>query len=113
MSDRACKLRDCDRTHSSRGYCATHYRAERRRHQKAWISAYRYAQQCADGELCQGQTLEPHLLDFDHVRGRKRHNISEMVGRYGDEAIRDEIAKTEVVCALDHRQRTHDRRARR
>jgi hypothetical protein len=74
------------------------------------VAAVKYQQQCADGNLCRGQTLDPWLLQFDHVKGKKRFNISEGIGRYGDETLRKEIAKTEIVCALDHAERTYQRR---
>jgi hypothetical protein len=40
---------------------------------------------------------DPLVLTFDHVRGRKKMNISQMVNQgYSLEALRDEISKFEV-----------------
>ena len=59
--------------------------------------------------------LAPHLMDFDHVRGVKRANVSRLVVMGASLAtIADEIAKCELVCAHCHRTRTLQRaRARR
>jgi hypothetical protein len=48
-------------------------------------------------------------MDFDHVRGEKLNNVSDMV-RGPTEALLSEIAKCELVCAVCHRNRTTDRR---
>jgi hypothetical protein len=45
-------------------------------------------------------------LDFDHVRGKKLRNISEMCGRYSWNTIEAEIKKCEIRCANCHRIRT-------
>lgn len=55
-----------------------------------------------------------YVLDFDHVSGVKRANISVMVKRLIDfKEILAEIEKCEVVCANCHRIRTHRRRIER
>lgn len=44
------------------------------------------------------------VLDFDHVRGKKKSGIAEMVaGAYVIEAIQREVAKCEIRCANCHR----------
>mgnify|MGYP003126325334 FL=1 len=49
---------------------------------------------------------ESILLDFDHVRGEKLSNVSDMVGRsYSIKAIKNEIRKCEVRCANCHRRK--------
>jgi hypothetical protein len=51
-------------------------------------------------------------MDFDHVRGQKVRAISGMVsGGYGWDALLEEIAKCEIVCANCHRIRTAARLA--
>jgi hypothetical protein len=50
------------------------------------------------------------VLQFDHVRGRKRYNVSDMTsGRVSEETLHEEIAKCEVVCANCHADRTYQR----
>lgn len=62
------------------------------------------------GEPCTdcGDTFRPEAMDFDHVRGVKVGNVSDMVGGSTD-ALVAEIAKCELVCAVCHRIRTRDR----
>ncbi len=51
------------------------------------------------------------VLDFDHVRGTKLGNISNMVHKLSPvNSIIEEIAKCEVRCANCHRIVTHERR---
>jgi hypothetical protein len=55
-----------------------------------------------------GET-DPVVLEFDHLRD-KAFNIGEALSRRNWQAILDEIAKCEVVCANCHRRRTAVRR---
>jgi hypothetical protein len=51
---------------------------------------------------------EPILLDFDHVRGEKKHNVSNMIHRgYKWETIKAEIDKCEIRCVRCHRIKTY------
>jgi len=51
------------------------------------------------------------VLEFDHISGKKLHNISEMVGKGSSiKTIDIEISKCEVRCANCHRRVTHNRR---
>lgn len=63
------------------------------------------AEPCVD---C-GRTFPPAAMDFDHVRGVKVANISEMLYRSRAE-LDAEIAKCELVCATCHRLRENTRR---
>ncbi len=51
---------------------------------------------------------DPVVLEFDHVRGEKRHSISNMVTSRASSwtAVQSEIAKCEVRCANCRRIRT-------
>lgn len=44
------------------------------------------------------------VLDFDHVRGTKKYNISMMLGHNID-VLKAEIAKCDIRCANCHRRR--------
>lgn len=55
-----------------------------------------------------GVQYPPYVMDLDHVRGEKTGMVSAML-HYGEDRIREEISKTEVVCANCHRERTHQR----
>lgn len=64
---------------------------------------------CAD---C-GGSFPLLCMDFDHVRGEKRSAISNLVWEGASvQALKDEIAKCEVVCSNCHRIRTEARRAK-
>ena len=56
-----------------------------------------------------GGVFPPVCMDFDHVRGVKRYNISWAKERSLSELL-EEIAKCEIVCSNCHRIRTHERR---
>ena len=63
------------------------------------------ARPCAD---C-GVQYPPHVMDFDHVRGRKSGNIAHMKTYVRTATLASEIAKCDVVCANCHRVRSHAR----
>ena len=49
---------------------------------------------------------DPRILTFDHVRGRKRGNIADMIGNgWATQTIKIEIEKCEVVCFNCHMRR--------
>lgn len=63
------------------------------------------AEPCTD---C-GLSFPSDAMDFDHVRGAKLANISDLLG--GTRATLDtELLKCELVCATCHRQREMNRR---
>jgi len=73
--------------------------------QREWIANYLSGHPCVDcGEA------DLRCLDFDHVRDKKRSNISLMVGHFAWEAIEREIGKCDVRCSNCHRKVTSDRR---
>lgn len=57
-----------------------------------------------------GGKFHPSAMEFDHVRGKKLGNISEMAARGSRRMALREIQKCEVVCANCHRVRTFNRR---
>lgn len=79
---------------------------QRNRENAAFISALKVQTGCTD---C-GYNRHPDALDFDHLPGVvKRSGISYLMRR-SRQAILDEIAKCEVVCANCHRIRTWQRK---
>ena len=78
------------------------YKAERqvnkREEARRFVFNYLSQSHCVD---C-GMT-DPMVLTFDHVRGSKKMNISQMVNQgYSLDAIQIEIDKCEVRCASCH-----------
>lgn len=50
---------------------------------------------------------DPRTLDFDHVRGEKLNNVSDLRSmHYSWKSIQEEIAKCEVRCVKCHRIKT-------
>lgn len=71
---------------------------------RSWLNQLK-ANPCTD---C-GRTFHPVGMDFDHVRGEKITQISDMWS-WGRERVGEEIAKCDLVCANCHRIRTQTRR---
>ncbi len=74
----------------------------RRRELKAFLDAYRATHPCVDcGEA------DPIVLEFDHVRGSKREEVTRMINRgLALSTIQAEIEKCDVRCANCHRRKT-------
>lgn len=64
------------------------------------------AKPCSD---C-GTNYPHYVMDFDHVRGEKLYNVSEVWRIASQRKLLAEIAKCDVVCSNCHRQRTWSRR---
>lgn len=82
-------------------------RQDRKREEaRKYVWEYLSNQRCMDcGEY------DPLVLTFDHVRGTKKMNISQMVNQgYLVEVIQEEIDKCEVVCNNCHLRREKKRR---
>lgn len=81
--------------------------AYQRRHREAnkeRIYEYLLVHPCVDcGES------DPIVLEFDHVRGTKKKNVSRMAcgSTYSWTAIKIEIDKCDIRCANCHRRRHH------
>jgi hypothetical protein len=61
---------------------------------------------CAD---C-GNGYPPYVMQFDHVRGTKKFNISHNAFWTSLRVVQEEIAKCDIVCANCHAERTHQRK---
>lgn len=73
---------------------------------RVWVDSLKEGKPCLD---C-GKTFAPYVMEYDHVHGEKRINISKMA-HHRRERVLEEIAKCELVCCACHRTRTRDRRA--
>jgi hypothetical protein len=82
-------------------------RQQRKREEaRAFVEEYKRNHPCMD---C--RTTDTMVLSFDHVRGKKKMDISQMVNQgYSLEAIQAEIEKCEVVCLNCHYKREKIRR---
>lgn len=63
------------------------------------------SQPCAD---C-GISYEPHIMEFDHVRGEKKFNIGALGRNVKTDELIAEMNKCDVVCGNCHAQRTYSR----
>lgn len=78
------------------------YKAERqvakKEEARRFVTEYLRSHPCID---C--GTADPHISTFDHVRGIKKMNVSQMVNQgYSIQALQDEIDKCEVRCNNCH-----------
>ena len=80
-------------------------KAEKKRKQirtKLFVYAYMMESGCVD---CGEKDLV--VLDFDHVRGEKKHSLSYLIHKARSlDTIKSEIAKCDVRCANCHRRKT-------
>ena len=73
---------------------------------KDFISDYLKDKCCVD---CGNNN--PIVLDFDHVKGKKRGNIGRLkIGANSIKYLQEEIDKCEIRCSNCHRIKTHERR---
>lgn len=49
------------------------------------------------------------VLEFDHVRGEKVHQVSYLMNSHSVEVVAEEVAKCDVVCGNCHKLRTMKR----
>ena len=79
---------------------------ENRKRNRDYIASVKELASCVDcGED------NPIILEFDHVRGEKKSNVSDMGNQsYSIESVQKEIDKCEVRCANCHRIVTYERR---
>ena len=90
----------------------THIANVRVNKEKAIAEARQFAWDYLSSHPCIkcGQS-NPVVLEFDHVRGRKKMAVSEMVrAGYSIAAIQKEINKCQVLCANCHREKTSKER---
>ena len=101
---RACALR----RRSARERDAAKWTRERARERKLILIA-EMGGRCTD---C-GWAGHPVTLEFDHVRGEKKHNVAALLLAAPMARVREEADKCELVCANCHAIRTYVRREER
>jgi ArsR family metal-binding transcriptional regulator len=81
----------------------------KREEAREYVFGYLKQSKCVDcGES------DPMVLTFDHVRGRKKMDISQMVNQgYSFEALQVEIDKCDIRCANCHMRIEKQRRGTR
>lgn len=85
------------------------YKARARKHAQEQAPRVRAVVMAAKAVPCVdcGIQYPPPVMEFDHVRGKKTMNVSEMLsGSLSLGRVLAEIAKCEVRCANCHRLRT-------
>lgn len=88
------------RTSETRRQNVRRYKNKSRQEISKYIYDYLHKHPCAD---CGEDDIV--VLDFDHVRGKKRHNVSNLKS-YSLPVVKKEIKKCEVRCANCHRRKT-------
>jgi hypothetical protein len=81
------------------------YFQEKGRGFREWVDSLKTGKPCLD---C-ARTFAPYVMEYDHVRGEKRHNIAKMAN-HKPERVLEEISKCDLVCCACHRIRSHSRR---
>lgn len=106
---RACSARHYQKNKESYVQRSTSRRATHVKASKEYVDQYLKEHPCVD---C--SEADPIVLEFDHVIGEKKMNLSDMILQgYGLGTIKDEISKCEIRCANCHRKITHKRREER
>lgn len=78
----------------------------RRKERRDYIVARKANKACVDCEI----VYPWYVMDFDHVRGEKKFDLSRASNKmYSIETIDEEISKCDLVCANCHRERTFKR----
>ena len=99
-----------------RAYAKEHYAKNREKYAEA-RKRFRAKRMAALNEIkaqrgpcvdC-GGTFHPYAMDFDHVGDDKVKDVSDLIQCASWQAVLDEIAKCELVCANCHRVRTYNR----
>ena len=72
---------------------------------KEFIRLIKELEPCAD---C-GKNFPYYIMEFDHVRGSKRGNVSTISDNSWKQVL-EEIDKCDVVCSNCHKRREYDRK---
>jgi len=83
----------------------------RNRNQRKWARSFLSRVKRLRGCIDCGES-NPVVLDFDHVKGKKTSNLSDMANHsYSIKRMKEEIRKCEVRCSNCHRKKTFERRS--
>lgn len=112
---RNCYCKDCQSKYVAGHYSrnrAAYAKRTRKNSEAAKVRTYKFLLQYFEAHPCVdcGET-NPIKLQFDHVRGKKRMNISQLVGMgYSVKRLEEEISKCEIRCANCHLVKTANER---
>jgi hypothetical protein len=82
------------------------YKRQARDRNREYVRKIKEDNPCTD---C-GEYYHYSQMDFDHIDGKKKHNISRVANSaVSIKTIKDELRKCELVCANCHRLRTWQR----
>ena len=95
-------------------YLRQHYRANKQDYtarRKRRLEKFREIVSATKNKPCAdcGKIYPYYVMDFDHVRGKKKWAIAQRSWVPSEKSLRAEIAKCDVVCSNCHRERTHKR----
>lgn len=79
--------------------------AETNKMRKARIADFILNLKCCPCMDCK-KRFHPAAMEFDHARGKKKFEISRSAFWHDEAALREELAKCDLVCANCHRVRT-------
>ena len=83
----------------------------KRRFLDDYIHEYKESRGCQDCRNEGYPGMHPYyVLDADHVRGKKKINLSRASRTGSLKVVKEELAKCDIVCANHHRIRTHKRK---
>ena len=98
-----CRIPGCDRLQEASALCPKHYNRQRTQENRIWLNGIKLASGCTD---C-GFNTHSVALQFDHVRGEKTLELSDVT--HSRERLEAEMLKCEVVCANCHAIRSANR----
>jgi hypothetical protein len=106
--------RDCQREQMRDRYASNRENVleiNRQSTQKSQMRAAFFIQEYLSDKFCiDCGKSDMDVLTFDHVKGNKKYNISNMVSKgYSIETIKRELEKTEIVCFNCHMRRERKR----
>lgn len=75
---------------------------DKRSTNRKFVQEYKHGKSCDDCKI----EYPGHIMQYDHVSGEKICNLNSMYRTHSMDAILEEIAKCDIVCANCHSHRT-------